>query len=52
MDEEEGVGTLYSTVYYLCNTTKFVAVGALPHLPIFRVADEMPILHQFVGGFV
>ena len=52
MDEEEGVGTLYSTVDSLCKTTEFVAVGVLPHLPIFWVADEMQILHQFAGGFV
>ena len=52
MDEEEGVGTLYLTVDYLCKTTEFVAVGAFPPLPIFRIADKMPILHQFAGGFV
>ena len=52
VDKEEGVGTLYLTVDSLCKTTKFVAVGALQHFPIFRVADEMPILHQFAGGFV
>ena len=52
MDEENGVGTLYSTGDSLCKKTELVAVGALPHVPIFRVSDEMPILHQFAGGFV
>ena len=52
VDEEKGVGTLYSTGDSLCYSTDLIAVGTLPHLLIFRIADEMLIWYQFAGGFV
>ena len=47
LDEENRVGAFDSSRHALGEASNFVAVGALPQLAVFGIADEVAVLHEF-----